>query len=113
MGCVGNIEVAKRIIMSAKPTQPLSQDTAVSVTESPPRGFLHLLTVCIVRQRDEYFYALTNKREYDSFYASGEGLWFAACVPEVMYRNAIIRHRIHHFVVTAYHHTSICFRQMG
>ena len=35
------IEVAKRIIMSTKPTQPLSQDTAVSVIESPPRESLH------------------------------------------------------------------------
>ena len=28
-------------IMSTKPTQPLSRDTAVSVAESPPRGSLH------------------------------------------------------------------------
>ena len=38
-------------------------------------------------------------KRYDLFYAFGERLWFTACVPEVMYRNAIIRHRIHHFVV--------------
>ena len=35
----GRAKVAKRIIMSTKPTQPLSQDTAVSVIESPPREF--------------------------------------------------------------------------
>lgn len=65
----GDPESCRRIIMSTKPTQPLSQDTAVSVIESPPRESLHLLTVFIVRQQDEYFYPSPhNKRDL--------GLWF-------------------------------------
>lgn len=80
----------------------------------PPRGSLHLLTVFIVCQQDEYFYLIPhNKREHYLLYAFGERVWFTACVPEIMYRNAIVRHQIHHFVVTTHHYTSICFRQMG